>query len=149
MSNTILTSDIAVPFVAQFEMNMPILANGTTRYNNNFRGGNGTSMDVLIPDYGTTVQGADLTGNIAGYANGSKTVTLTQYSKGVALTAVEQTLDLSDFEEQIAIPYAAELASTVQKAAASELLNKADIDIKSSGRNFPMEYLLVKLLRAR
>ena len=30
-----------------------------------------------------------------------------------------------------------------------ELLNKADIDIKSSGRNFPMEYLLVKLLRAR
>ena len=28
-----------------------------------------------------------------------------------------------------------------------ELLNKADIDIKSSGRTFPMEYLLVKLLR--
>lgn len=28
-----------------------------------------------------------------------------------------------------------------------EILNKADIDIKSSGRDFPMEYLLVKLLR--
>jgi len=28
-----------------------------------------------------------------------------------------------------------------------EILNTADIDIKSSGRNFPMEYLLVKLLR--
>ena len=28
-----------------------------------------------------------------------------------------------------------------------EILNKADIDIKSSGRTFPMEYLLVKLLR--
>jgi DNA polymerase III delta subunit len=28
-----------------------------------------------------------------------------------------------------------------------ELLNRADIDIKSSGRTFPMEYLLVKLLR--
>lgn len=28
-----------------------------------------------------------------------------------------------------------------------ELLNKADIDIKSSGRSFPMEYLLIKLLR--
>jgi len=28
-----------------------------------------------------------------------------------------------------------------------ELLNKVDIDIKSSGRTFPMEYLLVKLLR--
>jgi DNA polymerase III delta subunit len=28
-----------------------------------------------------------------------------------------------------------------------ELLNKADIDIKSSGRAFPMEYLLIKLLR--
>ena len=28
-----------------------------------------------------------------------------------------------------------------------ELLNKADIDIKSSGRTFPMEYLLIKLLR--
>jgi DNA polymerase-3 subunit delta len=28
-----------------------------------------------------------------------------------------------------------------------ELLNRADIDIKSSGRNFPMEYLLTRLLR--
>jgi DNA polymerase-3 subunit delta len=28
-----------------------------------------------------------------------------------------------------------------------ELLNSADIDIKSSGRTFPMEYLLIKLLR--
>lgn len=28
-----------------------------------------------------------------------------------------------------------------------ELLKSADIDIKSSGRNFPMEYLMVKLLR--
>jgi DNA polymerase-3 subunit delta len=28
-----------------------------------------------------------------------------------------------------------------------ELLNRADIDIKSSGRIFPMEYLLIKLLR--
>lgn len=28
-----------------------------------------------------------------------------------------------------------------------ELLNKVDIDIKSSGRNFPIEYLLIKLLQ--
>jgi DNA polymerase-3 subunit delta len=28
-----------------------------------------------------------------------------------------------------------------------DILNKADIDIKSSGRDFPLEYLLVKLLR--
>lgn len=28
-----------------------------------------------------------------------------------------------------------------------EILNKADIDIKSSGRDFPLEYLLAKLLR--
>jgi DNA polymerase-3 subunit delta len=30
-----------------------------------------------------------------------------------------------------------------------ELLNAVDTDIKSSGRNFPLEYLLVKLLRLR
>jgi DNA polymerase-3 subunit delta len=30
-----------------------------------------------------------------------------------------------------------------------EVLNKADIEIKSSGRTFPMEYLLIKLLRLR
>jgi hypothetical protein len=28
-----------------------------------------------------------------------------------------------------------------------EILHKADIDIKSSGRTFPMEYLLIKLIR--
>ncbi|HMK49751.1 MAG TPA: hypothetical protein VK435_06845, partial [Thermodesulfovibrionales bacterium] len=30
-----------------------------------------------------------------------------------------------------------------------ELLNSVDIDIKSSGRNFPIEYLLIRLLRLR
>jgi len=30
-----------------------------------------------------------------------------------------------------------------------DLLHRADVDIKSSGRNFPMEYLLVKLLRLK
>jgi len=32
-------------------------------------------------------------------------------------------------------------------ASAFELLHQADIEIKSSGRNYPMEYLLVKLLK--
>ncbi|MEW6162844.1 MAG: DNA polymerase III subunit delta [Nitrospirota bacterium] len=32
-------------------------------------------------------------------------------------------------------------------AGVFEILNRADIDIKSSGRDFPMEYLLIKLLR--
>jgi DNA polymerase III delta subunit len=30
-----------------------------------------------------------------------------------------------------------------------ELLHQADMELKSSGRNFPMEYLLVRLLRLR
>ena len=53
---------MAVPFVAEIESNLPILANGNTQFDKNFVAGNGTSIDVLIPSYGNTGTGADITG---------------------------------------------------------------------------------------
>ncbi|TRZ51946.1 MAG: hypothetical protein D4S01_03830 [Dehalococcoidia bacterium] len=124
--NAINTSKIAVPFLAEFESNLPILMNGTVQYNSNFVGGNGTSLEVLVPDYGETVIGPDVTSSIGAYANGVKTVELVQYSKAIALTTVNKHLELSSYKDQVAEPYGAEMASTVQRIAANEILGNAD-----------------------
>jgi hypothetical protein len=121
----ILTSNKAVPFVAEVERNLPILMNGNVQYDKKRMAGDGDSMDVLIPGYGVTGTGADMTSTSRTYANQKRTVTLTQYHKGVDLTFVEKALKLSSFEDQVAVPYGSEMASEIQKAAVVEMQNAA------------------------
>ena len=126
MSNSILTSSMAVPFVAEIESNLPILANGNTQFDKNFVAGNGTSIDVLIPSYGNTGTGADISGRISDVKNTKVSVSLIQYSDGITLDMVEQALKVSDFAGQIAGPYGAKFASDIQKVAVNELKLNAD-----------------------
>lgn len=121
MSNSILTSNIAVPFVAETESNLAILANGRVDFNKEYKPGTGSSIDVLIPGYGSTGTGADLTGRISDVKNNKVSVALTQYSDGVALESLEQSLKLSNYEDQVATPYGAKFASDVQKVAVETL----------------------------
>ena len=124
--NTIITTRKAVALIAETEMNLPILLNGSTQFNKNFVGGNGSTIDVVIPGYGVTGIGADMTNTPRSYQGGKQSVTLIQRHTPISLTQIEMSQDLSDFEEQVAVPYGAQHASTVQKVAAQELLMKAD-----------------------
>lgn len=119
MSNSILTSEIRVPVLMAIEEQLPVLANGVVNYNKHFVGGNGTSIDILVPSYGNTVSttSGDLTGVLSDVKNDSVSVVLTQYSKGISLSSVEKSLSLSSYEDQVAIPQGQLMASDIQKVA--------------------------------
>lgn len=123
MANSILTSSVRVPVLMSIEENLPVLANGVVNTNKNFVGGNGTSIDILVPNYGNTVSttSGDLTGVLSDVQNGSVPVTLVQYSKGLQLSSVEKSLQLSSYDDQVAIPQGQLFASDVQKVAIDEL----------------------------
>lgn len=131
-TNTIATSAIVVPFVAEFESNLQVLMNGSTMLDKNFVGGNGTTVNYSVPSFGSTATGAATTpGNIV---DGKVPVVLTQYNTSVELSQVDQALNLSSFDDQIAVPYGAKMASDVQVVACDELLLKADtIKVLGSG----------------
>ena len=126
MSNTIITSRIAIPFVAEVESAMPILMNGNRQFDKNFIGGHGSTIDVIIPGYGAVHVGADMSAVDLSYTAAKVSVTLIQRNVGVSVTQVEQSLELSNFDEQVAAPYGTKLGSDVQKVAAAELILKAD-----------------------
>lgn len=126
MSNSILTSSMAVPFVAEIESNLAVLSNGNVQFNKEYVAGNGTTIDILIPSYGSTAVGADISSRISDVKNTKVSVTLLQYSDGIALDMVEQALKISDFAGQIAEPYGAKFASDIQKIAINELKLNAD-----------------------
>jgi hypothetical protein len=132
-TNSIVTSDIVVPFVAEYESNLPVLMNGSTMLNKKYVGGAGTTVSYNMPQQGgTTATGAATTpGN---YTTAEVPVVLTQYNQSVELSAVDQALNLESFEDQIAIPYGAAMASDIQKIACDEILLKADtIKVIASG----------------
>jgi hypothetical protein len=120
MSNAILTSRVAIPFAAEVESNLPIISNGNTQFNKNFMGGNGTTIDALLPTYGNTV-GTGAVVSLSDVKNGTKAITLTQYNKGLSLTQVEQSLALSSYEDQVAAPFGQKMASDIQKIAVETL----------------------------
>ena len=133
MTNTIITSRIAIPFAAEVEASMPILMNGNRQFDKNFVAGNGSTVDVIIPGYGTVNVGPDMSGVDLSYTAAKVSVTLVQRNVGVSLTQVEQSLALSNFDEQIAAPYGIKLGSDIQKLAAQELLLKADTAVILAG----------------
>lgn len=122
----------AIPFVAEMERNMPVLMNGNTQFNPKKKGGDGTTVEVLIPGFGVTGTGADMSSTSRVYANGKKTVTMTQYHKGVDLTTVEESFELSSYEDQVAVPYGEEMGSQMQKVACNEILLNASTAVIGS-----------------
>lgn len=135
MSNSILTSSVRVPFLAEIESNLPVLANGTVQYNKNFVGGNGSTIDVLVPDYSiTTVTDGDLTSSLSDITNATRSITLTQYSFGVSRSGIEKTLALSSFADQVAKPKGRTFASQLQKIGIDSLkLGAATVSVATSG----------------
>jgi hypothetical protein len=122
MSNSIISSAIRVPFIANLEASMPVIQNGTVQYNKNFVGGAGTSIDILVPSYGNTMgTGADVTGDISDVQNGSRPVTLVQYHKAATLTSVESNLQLGSINDQVLVPFSGKMASDLQGVAIETL----------------------------
>lgn len=152
MPNSIETSRIAIPFVAEFDKQSPILMNSNTQFNKNFKAGNGSTIEIIVPPTNPTVKGEDLTGKIPAYANGKKSVTLEMYNQSVELGTLEAALELSSFEDQVAAPNAARMSSDMQSLAAEHILLNADSAVvvnSSTGSYADIGKALTNISKAR
>lgn len=120
-------TSVSVPFIAKFVDKLPIIMNANRQLDKEFKAGTGSSMIVSIPDYSVIVEGGDITGVSNDYNSGERSITLTQRTAFADMTSVEQALELKSFDDQIANPNAARLASAVQTDVADNVKLNADI----------------------
>ena len=143
-----LTS-VAVPFIAQFAGKLPILMNANKQFDKEYKSGTGSSISILIPDHPDVQTGAGV-GSGSNYTSGSVTLSLTQRNVSIDATQIVRALDIHDFEGQVAKPYGAKLASTIQTIAADEIKLNADTQSVLSTANFAgMATVIAGIRKAR
>ncbi len=120
---------ISVPFVQKLMEKAPIIMNSNKQLDKEFKAGDGTSMVVSIPDYSEVVTGGDITAAAAthSYTSGERTIQLEQKTIFENMTNVERSLELKNFEAQIAEPNSAKLASYVQSEVAETVKLGSDV----------------------
>ena len=117
-------TQVAVPFVAAYQKNLPILANSNKQLDKEFKSGNGDTMTVTIPDYPTVQSGATAVPD--NYSSGDRIITLEHYNVSTDSNAVVRALDIKNFDDQVAIPYANRLAAHQEERAANVIKLNAD-----------------------
>ena len=133
MSVSIAVSQIAVPMMDELNKKLPLLNNATKEYNKNFVGGNGTTLNIIIPDFGVVGTGPALVAGQLNYNSQVISLPLVQNSVAIPLTQINDTLYLSDKQVQVAEPYAARLATAIQSSAAQAVALVADGITVTSG----------------
>ena len=120
-------TQVAVPFVAEYQKNLPLIVNSNKQLDKEFKSGTGSTMTVTIPDYPTVQTGATAVPD--NYASGDRQITLIHNNVSTDSNAVVRALEIKNFDEQIAKPYGARLASHIQERAADELKLNADTHV--------------------
>ena len=116
ISNSVIVSNIAVPFGLKLTEKLVVCLNTNHTFDPTFKGGNGTTMNISVPDVGNVSTGpafsqdADLS-----YTGAKVPLTLTQNKIGIALTAQNLTTDFSNIDKQAKVPYTNNLSSVIQK----------------------------------
>lgn len=129
--NFTLTS-VAVPFAAKFEESLPVLMHSNKQLDKEFGNGTGTTITMIIPDHPDITTGAAVGGSL-GYTSGTRTLTLTQRNVAIDANSVVRALDIHNFDEQVAKPYAAKLGSEIQKEAIDTIQKNADYQLVFAG----------------
>lgn len=114
------TTEVAVPFIAKFEESLPVLMNSNKQLDKEYKSGTGTTITMLIPDHPDVIEGSSISGSLA-YTSGNKTLTLVQRNVAIDANSVERALDIHSFDEQVAKPYGAKLASKIQTLAVEDV----------------------------
>lgn len=129
MAYTFTTTQVAVPMAVKTAQNLPILLNSNKQLDTEFKAGNGSSMNIVIPQHPDVTTGAVVTEGQMAQVTGSVALTLTQRKVAIGADQVVRALDIKDFDSQIASPYGARLASEIQTEAANEVLLQADSEV--------------------
>lgn len=130
------TSRIAAPMVAEVEASLPILMHANKAVQKPFESaGNGTMMDVIVPEMPVVGDGAwinegDATGTSPkahelDFHNRAVAVALKQWHVAFGIPSALEFASISDMANQIVKPYGGTLASKVQTETANKLMNGA------------------------
>ena len=133
MSVNIAVSQVAVPMVDEINKKLPLLNNATKEYDKNYVGGNGSSLNIIIADFGVVGSGPALVAGQLNYNSQTIALTLVQNTVAIPLTQINDTLGFSDKQTQLAEPYAARLATYIQSVAAQAITLAADGITVTSG----------------
>lgn len=126
MAITFKTSQIAALFANQTAKNLPILMNANRQFEDKFVAGNGTTIDIALPDYGTVTDGATINASTdLNYSAGSVPLSLTQKKVAFGGDQVTVAHDIEDFNEQVVTPFSNNLANQIEKGVGENLVTKA------------------------
>ena len=137
----VTTSRIAASLVAEVESNLPLLVNANKTVQKPFEtAGDGTVMDVIVPECPTVGDGAWINegdptadhegntgkkGNELDYSNKAVPVVLKQKHVAFGLPSALEFSSIDDMENMVVKPYGSTLASAVQTDVADTVLNGA------------------------
>ena len=130
MANTFKPNELAEVFALAFPQKLVYLMNTSNQVNSKLRAGNGATINIVKPDYPVIASGAAITAATElNYQSGVKQLTVEQWHVAFGAEQMIRTLDIVDFAKQVARPYAAALASDIQKRAIADGIAQADTSV--------------------
>lgn len=143
------TSKIAAAMVAEVESDLPLLMHANKSVQKPFEtAGDGTVMDVIVPEMPTVGDGAWINegdplevggkGNELDYSNHAVPVTLKQKHVAFGIPSALEFASIEDMENLVTKPYGSTLASAIQTEVAEAAMNGASFSkVLSSTGKFP------------
>ena len=130
MANVFKPNEVAAVFAAAMPKQCPFFLHTSNQLNREFRAGNGSTVNVVVPDYPVVATGAAINaGTELNYQSGVKPLVVSQKHVSFGAEQMIRSLDIIDFGKQVAQPYAAALASDIQKAAIGDSIAAADTSV--------------------
>lgn len=130
MANVFKPNELAEVFAYAFPQKLVYLLNTSNQLNKNYRAGNGATVNIVMPDYPLVKAGAAIDeANELNYQSGVKPLTVYQRHVSFGAEQMIRSLDIIDFAKQVARPYAAALASDIQKDAIKAGIAAADTSV--------------------
>ena len=153
------TSKIAAAMVAEVESDLPLLMHANKSVQKPFEtAGDGTVMDVIVPEMPTVGDGAWINegdpveaggkGNELDYSNHAVPVTLKQKHVAFGIPSALEFASIEDMENLVTKPYGSTLASAIQTEVAESAMNgSAFTKVLASTGKFPAVAQAVSSIR--
>jgi len=135
MANAIMTQELAETIAATVKQEVPIVRYINSDLSDKLGEGSGEVVSVLVPGYGEISEGPSFRDPATGQAVGMDiqvdkvTVTVKQVKTGAQLNLLEKSLQMNTFETQVAQPYSAKLAASINKDVFETVLGAAHSSI--------------------
>lgn len=131
MDNSIATRENTIMVAGAVKAKAPILQFVNKELSGEFKNGDGSTVDALVPSYGVVTEGEAIGDTSVSIE--SVPVTVTVANTAAALGIVQRSLDIDNFDAQVAKPRGAKLAAYVNEKIFKAGFNAAEYAVASVG----------------